>query len=81
MLANLDDGLPERTRALDVSIGNQVRAGQLLKTSVYEFRYLDASPSQPALALLMPKALRACRHPCWARCATPEPTGCAPALH
>lgn len=52
------DGLPERIRALDVSIGPQARAGQLLKTSVYEFRYLDASPSQPALALLMPPSER-----------------------
>jgi serine/threonine-protein kinase HipA len=48
------DGLPERLRALDVSIGDHTHAGQLLKTSVYEFRYLDAAPDQPAVALLMP---------------------------
>lgn len=48
------DGLPERLRALDVSIGDHTHAGQLLKTSVYEFRYLDAAPDQPAAALLMP---------------------------
>lgn len=52
------DGLPERLRALDVSIGDQARAGQLLKTSVYEFRYLDAAPDQPAVALLMPPSHR-----------------------
>lgn len=54
MAAMPPDGLPERIRALDVSIGDAARAGQLLKTSVYEFRYLDAAPSQPAVALLMP---------------------------
>ncbi len=54
MAAMPPDGLPERFRALDVSIGDAARAGQLLKTSVYEFRYLDAAPSQPAVALLMP---------------------------
>ncbi|MBB1162693.1 type II toxin-antitoxin system HipA family toxin [Aquariibacter albus] len=48
------DGLPERLRALDVSIGDRAHAGQLLKTSTYEFRYLDAAPDQPAVALLMP---------------------------
>lgn len=50
----LRDGLPERLRALEVSIGDQAHAGQLLKTSVYEFRYVDAAPDQPAVALLMP---------------------------
>lgn len=48
------DGLPERLRALDVSIGDHALAGQLLKTSTYEFRYRDATPEQPAVALLMP---------------------------
>lgn len=48
------DGLPERLRALQVSIGPQFDAGQLLKTSVYEFRYLSPTPDQPAVALLMP---------------------------
>lgn len=46
--------LPERIRALEVSIGDRAAAGQLLKTSNYEFRYLDADPDQPAVALLMP---------------------------
>lgn len=50
----LRDGLPERLRALDVSIGDHAHAGQLLKTSVYEFRYRDAAPDQPEVALLMP---------------------------
>lgn len=46
-------GLPERVRALDVSIGERARAGQLLKTSIYEFRYLSAQADQDAVALLM----------------------------
>ena len=54
----LRDGLPERLRTLDVSIGDRALAGQLLKTSVYEFRYLDAAPDQPAVALLMPPSER-----------------------
>ncbi len=45
--------LPEKIRALAVSIGNREQAGQLLKTSNYEFRYLDQDPDQPAMALLM----------------------------
>ena len=45
--------LPEKIRALAVTIGNAEHAGQLLKTSIYEFRYLDPDPSQPAAALLM----------------------------
>lgn len=46
--------LPEKIRALAVSIGDADPAGQLLKTSTYEFRYLDPDPEQPAVALLMP---------------------------
>jgi serine/threonine-protein kinase HipA len=46
--------LPEEIRALAVSIGDSAHAGQLLKTSTYEFRYLDPDPEQPAVALLMP---------------------------
>lgn len=46
--------LPEKIRALDVSIADGARAGQLLKSSTYEFRYLNAEPGQPAVALLMP---------------------------
>ena len=54
----LSGGLPERLRALEVSIGDHAGAGQLLKTAHYEFRYLDASPDQPAVALLMPARAR-----------------------
>ncbi len=45
--------LPEKIRALAVSIGDAEQVGQLLKTSTYEFRYLDPDPEQPAVALLM----------------------------
>ena len=45
--------LPEKIRALTVSIGDAEQAGQLLKTSTYEFRYLDPAPELPAVALLM----------------------------
>ncbi len=45
--------LPEKIRQLEVDIGT-VRAGQLLKHSTYEFRYLDSEREQPAVALLMP---------------------------
>lgn len=50
--------LPARLRALDVSIGDGPAAGQLLKTSGYEFRYLDPAGDQPAVALLMPPGER-----------------------
>lgn len=46
--------LPEKIRALAVSIGDAEHAGELLKTSNYEFRYLSPEPDQPAVALLMP---------------------------
>ena len=46
--------LPEKIRTLAVSVGDREQAGQLLKTSNYEFRYLDQDPEQPAMALLMP---------------------------
>ncbi|WPG41012.1 HipA N-terminal domain-containing protein [Variovorax sp. EBFNA2] len=45
--------LPERTKQLDVEIAGE-SAGQLLKHSIYEFRYLDSRVDQPSLALLMP---------------------------
>lgn len=45
--------LPERIRELHVSIGKAQGAGQLLKASRYEFRYLSADPNQPEAALLM----------------------------
>lgn len=47
--------LPEKIRSLDVCIGAR-QAGfgaQLLRTSTYEFRYLDTDPEQPAVGLLM----------------------------
>lgn len=50
--------LPERIAQLDVSIGARLGAGQLLKASTYEFRYLEASPDQASVALLMPAAAR-----------------------
>ncbi len=45
--------LPEKIRQLDVEIAGAA-AGQLLRHSVYEFRYLDGRADQPAVALLMP---------------------------
>ena len=38
--------LPERVRSLQVSIGDCLDAGQLLKASHYEFRYLGPDPDQ-----------------------------------
>ena len=48
--------LPERIRQLQVEIAGTVR-GQLLRHSLYEFRYLDAATTQPSLALLMPPSM------------------------
>ncbi|WP_418129926.1 type II toxin-antitoxin system HipA family toxin [Variovorax sp. 375MFSha3.1] len=45
--------LPEKIRQLDVEIAG-APAGQLLRHSVYEFRYLDGRADQPSVALLMP---------------------------
>jgi len=45
--------LPEKIRLLNVAIGRS-GSGQLLHQSRFEFRYLDPSPSQPAVGLLMP---------------------------
>ncbi|HEY4067006.1 MAG TPA: type II toxin-antitoxin system HipA family toxin [Burkholderiaceae bacterium] len=51
--------LPEKIRSLGVSIGGREHAaGQLLKTSIYEFRYLDLDPEQPEVGLLMPARTR-----------------------
>ncbi|MBS0449812.1 MAG: type II toxin-antitoxin system HipA family toxin [Proteobacteria bacterium] len=50
--------LPEKIRALNVSIGDAANAGQLLKGAVYEFRYLAPDPGQSAVALLMPPGER-----------------------
>jgi len=46
--------LPEKIRLLDVSIGDTENAGQLLRASTYEFRYLQPDPEQATVALLMP---------------------------
>lgn len=46
--------LPERISQLDVSIADRMGAGQLLKASTYEFRYLQANAEQTSVALLMP---------------------------
>lgn len=45
--------LPEKIRALSVSIGDVSEAGQLLKASTYEFRYLALAENQPTAGLLM----------------------------
>ena len=45
--------LPEKIRSLLVSIGEADNAGQLLKSSTYEFRYLSPDLGQPSMALLM----------------------------
>ena len=46
--------LPEKIRLLNVSIGDAENAGQLLRASNYEFRYLQPDPEQATVALLMP---------------------------
>jgi len=46
--------LPEKIRLLNVAIGDTANAGQLLRTSTYEFRYLQPDPEQATVALLMP---------------------------
>lgn len=48
--------LPERVRHLDVSIGSAQSAGQLIRASTYEFRYLSTEVDQAAVALLMSPA-------------------------
>ncbi|MEF7616734.1 type II toxin-antitoxin system HipA family toxin [Aquincola sp. MAHUQ-54] len=50
--------LPERIRLLNVSIGDAAQAGQLLRASTYEFRYMAPDPEQPTVALLMPPSER-----------------------
>ncbi|MEO5737449.1 MAG: HipA domain-containing protein, partial [Variovorax sp.] len=45
--------LPEKIKQIDVDIGG-TPAGQLLRHSVYEFRYSDTETKQRAVALLMP---------------------------
>ncbi len=46
--------LPKKICLLNVSIGDIDNAGQLIRTSTYEFRYLQTNPQQAAVALLMP---------------------------
>lgn len=46
--------LPEKISLLGVTIGDNSQAGQLLRKSTYEFRYLDTDPEQPSVALFMP---------------------------
>ena len=48
--------LPEKIRLLNVSIGDAENAGQLIRASTYEFRYVQAQAEQAAVALLMPAA-------------------------
>jgi serine/threonine-protein kinase HipA len=48
--------LPEKIRQLNVSIGDADNAGQLIRSSVYEFRYSQTHAEQAAVALLMPAA-------------------------
>ncbi|MGB3071632.1 MAG: type II toxin-antitoxin system HipA family toxin [Ottowia sp.] len=50
--------LPEKVRLLNVSIGDAEHAGQLLRASTYEFRYLAPNPEQAVVALLMPPSER-----------------------
>ena len=46
--------LPEKISSLMVNIGDAEQAGQLLKGSTYEFRYLSPDMDQASMALLMP---------------------------
>ena len=48
--------LPEKIRQLDVSIGDAENAGQLIRASTYEFRYVQPQAEQATVALLMPAA-------------------------
>jgi serine/threonine-protein kinase HipA len=46
--------LPDKIPLLQLSIGHDADAGQLIKRSTYEFRYLAPQTEQPSVALLMP---------------------------
>lgn len=46
--------LPEKIRLLNVSIDQAEQAGQLIRASTYEFRYMQPDPEQAVVALLMP---------------------------
>ena len=48
--------LPEKIRQLNVSIGDAENAGQLIRASTYEFRYVQPQAEQATVALLMPAA-------------------------
>ena len=48
--------LPEKIRQLNVTIGEAENAGQLIRASTYEFRYVQPHAEQAAVALLMPAA-------------------------
>ena len=48
--------LPEKIRLLNVSIGDTDNAGQLIRASTYEFRYLQTDTQQTSVVLLMPPA-------------------------
>lgn len=50
--------LPEKIRLLNMSIGDADNAGQLIRASTYEFRYLRPDTEQAAVALLMPPSDR-----------------------
>ena len=50
--------LPEKIAQLHVSLDG-LACGQLIKRSIYEFRYADPRPDQPSVALLMPAGLQA----------------------
>lgn len=50
--------LPEKIPLLEVAIGQNLSAGQLLRRSIYEFRYLSPATQQPSVALLMPASMR-----------------------
>lgn len=47
--------LPDKIPLLEVAIDGS-HAGQLIKRSTYEYRYLDPAPDQPVVALLMAAA-------------------------
>ncbi len=46
--------LPEKIRQLNVSIGDAENAGQLIRASTYEFRYVQPQAEQATVALHKP---------------------------
>ena len=50
--------LPEKIPQLEVAIDGAA-LGQLIKRSIYEFRYMDPKPDQATVALLMPASMQA----------------------